>query len=185
MALLALEHSRAVYWADFAFYGAVVCGLAAALAFAAPNGEGWSLALMAAAGLGGWTLIEYLLHRFVLHGLQPFSRWHAEHHQRPSALIASPTVFSASLLLVLVVWPAWWLFGMWPGLAVTCGVLAGYLAYTVTHHATHHWNFDNAWLKRRKRAHALHHHFDKPVGFGVTSEFWDRVFGSTPRAAGR
>ena len=77
--------------------------------------------------------------------------------------------------------PAWWLFGLWPGCAVTCGVLAGYLAYTITHHATHHWNFDNAWLKRRKRSHALHHHLDKPVGFGVTSVFWDWVFGSAPR----
>lgn len=184
MSLLAFEHSKAAYRADLFFYGAVVAGLATALAIGGPAGQGASLVLLGAGGLAAWTLIEYLLHRFVLHGLRPFSRWHAEHHQRPAALIASPTVFSAGLLMALVFLPAWCVLGAWQGSAVSCGVVAGYLAYTVTHHATHHWNLDNAWLKRRKRAHALHHHLGRPVGFGVTSEFWDRVFGSAPRAVG-
>lgn len=181
MTLLALEHSKTVYWADFIFYGAVVGGLGAAVGWAAPPGQALHLALLAVAGLGAWTLIEYLLHRFVLHGLQPFSRWHAEHHRRPTALIASPTLFSASLLLSLVVLPACWMLGLWPGLALSVGVLGGYLAYAVTHHATHHWQIDSAWLKRRKRAHALHHHMRQPVNFGVTSDCWDRVFGSLHR----
>jgi sterol desaturase/sphingolipid hydroxylase (fatty acid hydroxylase superfamily) len=63
--------------------------------------------------------------------------------------------------------------------AVTLGVVAGYLAYAVTHHATHHWRSGNPWLQRRKRRHALHHH-DKTVPrcYGVTSAFWDHVFRS-------
>lgn len=184
MGLLALEHSKTVYWADFVLYGSAVGGLAAALLFCSPPGQGAELGLLAFAGLAGWTLIEYLLHRYVLHGLQPFRRWHAEHHKRPSALIASPTLFSAALLLGLVFLPAWLAFGGWGGSALSFGVVTGYLGYTVTHHATHHWNFDNAWLKRRKRAHALHHHLDQPVGYGVTSAFWDQVFGTAPRRAG-
>ena len=139
-------------------------------------------------GLAGWTVIEYLLHRFVLHGLQPFSRWHAEHHSRPTALICSPTSLSASLITVLVFLPALALAGLWPACALTFGVLTGYLAYAVTHHATHHWRSEAAWLLRRKRWHALHHRASRPPGhYGVTSGFWDHVFGSAggrPRAPG-
>ena len=185
MSLLALEHTKTVYWADFIFYGIVVTGLATVLSIAAPSGLGLQLIALGAMGLVAWTLIEYLLHRYVLHGWRPFSSWHAEHHQRPVALIASPTVFSAALLLGLVFLPAWWALGPWRGNALACGVVAGYLAYTVTHHAMHHWHFDNAWLKRRKVAHALHHHLDGPVGFGVTVGFWDRVFGTAPRTNAR
>src|SRR5665811_1327174 len=62
--------------------------------------------------------------------------------------------------------------------------LTGYLAYTITHHAIHHWHLDNTWLKRRKRWHALHHHRIEQSGcYGVTSTFLDHVFGATHRAA--
>ncbi len=180
MALLTLEHSKAAYWFDFAFYGVAVVGLGAALIFAAPATGGVLMAL-AIVGLAGWTLVEYLLHRLVLHRIEPFRSWHAAHHRRPGALIASPTLLSATLLTLLVVLPGRWLLGPWPGAALACGVLVGYLAYTVTHHALHHWRLDHAWLQHRKRAHALHHHLVEPASFGVTSGLWDRVFGTVPR----
>lgn len=48
------------------------------------------------------------------------------------------------------------------------------------HHASHHWRADSGWLKQRKCWHALHHHHtERPVCFGVTTSFWDRVFGTT------
>jgi sterol desaturase/sphingolipid hydroxylase (fatty acid hydroxylase superfamily) len=186
MRLFALEHSKRAYWADIAVYTAAVA-LGAGLLLAAPPAEAVESVLLVAAGLTGWTLIEYLLHRFVLHGLPPFDRWHARHHQRPMALIASPTLFSAFLLLTLVFLPAWLASGPWPAGALTLGVLVGYLGYTLTHHATHHWNLDSAWLKRRKRAHALHHHLGEAANYGVTTSFWDRVFRTSPaqRCIGR
>jgi sterol desaturase/sphingolipid hydroxylase (fatty acid hydroxylase superfamily) len=135
-------------------------------------------------GLAGWTAIEYVMHRFVLHGLRPFSQWHAQHHQRPVALISTPTIVSATLIAALVYLPARLLGGLWQAGALTLGVMAGYLAYAVAHHATHHWRADSAWLKRRKRWHALHHHLaDSPACYGVTTSFWDHVFGSVPRAS--
>jgi sterol desaturase/sphingolipid hydroxylase (fatty acid hydroxylase superfamily) len=75
---------------------------------------------------------------------------------------------------------------LWRACALTLGVVAGYLAYAVTHHATHHWRADNLWLQRRKRWHALHHH-DKeaPRCYGVTSAIWDHVFGSAWRRAAK
>jgi hypothetical protein len=55
-------------------------------------------------------------------------------------------------------------------------MLTGYLAYATVHHAVHHWHSDNAWLRRRKRSHALHHGgIHRPGNYGVTSAFWDHV----------
>ena len=181
MSILSFEHGPFAYRAGFALYGVAVVGLSALLVGRAPHGSGLDLIAMCAAGLAAWTLIEYLFHRFLLHGLSPFREWHAKHHARPTARIASPTLFSASLLVVLVYLPAWLLVGSWAACALTLGVTAGYLAYAVAHHATHHWRASSRWLKGKKRWHAAHHH--QGAGqlrcFGVTNSFWDRVFGTS------
>ena len=181
MNLLTLEHSKLAYRADFALYAAAVTVLAALLLLAGPGEQRLALASLALAGLAGWTVIEYALHRFVLHGLAPFRRWHAEHHDRPTALICAPTILSAAAIVILVTLPAWLLGNLWSACALTFGVLAGYLAYAITHHATHHWHADTAWLKQRKRWHALHHYVGAAGCYGVTSSFWDHVFGSVRR----
>lgn len=178
MGFFALEHSRAAYRADFVLYGVAVVGLPAFLMVAQPLRAWPELGALALLGLAGWTLIEYALHRFILHRMAPFRGWHGEHHARPTARIASPTILSAGLIFGLVFLPAIALDDVPGACALTLGVLIGYFGYAVTHHATHHWNFDNAWLKRRKRAHALHHHRAQLGHYGVTSSFWDRVFGS-------
>lgn len=183
MSLFTMEHSKAAYGADFALYGAAVVLLAAFLLVAGPHGRWLEIVVIAGLGLVSWTLIEYALHRFVMHGLQPFSRWHAEHHQRPTALICTPTILSAMLIAALIFLPALVLSGnLWGACALTFGVLVGYLAFSIMHHATHHWSADSAWLQQRKRWHALHHHSIGQSGcFGVTSAFWDYVFGSARR----
>jgi len=173
---LSLEHSTAAYRADFALYGGAVLGLGGWLALNAPEGVGLEIAAGAVAGLLSWSAIEYALHRFVLHGLQPFKRWHREHHRRPAALICAPTVLSAALIGLLVWLPAMAFMGEWLGNAFTLGVLTGYLGYAITHHALHHWKLNLGWLQRRKYWHARHHHLLQPCCFGVTSGFWDRVF---------
>ena len=183
MGLFTLEHSRAAYRADFALYGMAVSGLAAFLVAAGPQEHWLQMTALAFTGLAAWSVIEYALHRFVLHGLQPFRRWHAQHHERPTALICAPTLLSATLIATLVFLPTLLLGGLWRACALTLGVLAGYLAYASMHHATHHWRADHAWLKQRKRWHALHHHHEHHDGgppgcYGVTSAFWDHVLGS-------
>lgn len=177
MGLLSLTYSKAAYRADFAFYGALVPALAALLIVYGPRAQALEFVALTLAGLAGWTLIEYLMHRFVLHGLLPFSRWHATHHQQPKALTGAPTVLSATLIAALVFLPMLLAGDFWYACALTLGVLAGYFAYSVTHHATHHWHGDGAWLRRRRRWHALHHHRAGPPGrYGVTTAFWDHVF---------
>jgi cyclopropane-fatty-acyl-phospholipid synthase len=182
--LFALEHGKAAYGADFALYLSAVVAIAALLVVAAPPDRWLASLSLAVLGIGSWTMIEYLLHRFVLHGVAPFKAWHDEHHQRPTALICAPTILSASLILGLVFLPSLALGGVWDACALTLGMLTGYVLYAVTHHATHHWRARSTWLANRKRWHALHHHHAGQLGgYGVTTAFWDHVFGSVPRAA--
>ena len=182
MGIFTLEHSQAAYRADFILYAGAVAALAAATLALAPAHHAAHSAGLALAGVGLWSAIEYGLHRFVLHGMAPFRQWHARHHQRPAALICAPTLLSAALIVALVFLPVLLLADLWRACALTLGVVSGYLAYAVTHHATHHathhWHADNAWLKRRRRWHALHHHAGKPGYYGVTSVIWDRALGT-------
>ncbi len=174
-----MEHGKAAYRADFALYAIAVATLATLLLTVAPHSHRIGSVALVCVGLVSWTAIEYLLHRFVLHGLAPFKRWHEEHHRRPAALICAPTILSASLVLVLVFLPVLAIGGIWNACALTLGLLGGYLIYAITHHGIHHWPAKSAWLKRRKRWHALHHlDAGRLGGFGVTSAFWDHVFGS-------
>lgn len=197
MRWLTIEHSPGAYRADFCLYGIVSLALAAALLSRPPE---LRLLGCAAAGLLGWTLLEYLLHRFVLHGLPPFKRWHAEHHRRPAALIAAPTLLTAAIFLTLLL-PAIWLLGVWPAAALSFGLLNGYLAYGLAHHAIHRspvgraTRFGQRWLQRRRLWHGLHHRrmsAPLPGGiaavtqqgyYGVSSGFWDWAFRTNRRPA--
>jgi hypothetical protein len=184
MSALSIEHSSAAYRLDYIVYSMTVFGLAVALIVGAPRALAWPLLGTALSGVVVWSVMEYGLHRFVLHGLEPFSRWHAEHHRRPTALIGTPTLVSAPLFALLVTLPAVALWGVWLGSALTLGVLSGYLAYAIVHHGLHHWKSNSPWWKRRTRSHARHHHLLKPVCFGVTTGFWDGVMRTTAPSPG-
>lgn len=178
--MFALEHTRRAYWADFGIYGAAVGALGVALPLLAPRAQWAAMAALAATGLAAWSLIEYLMHRFILHGLEPFRTWHAMHHARPTALMSAPTALSASLISGLVFVPALLASTAWLAAALTLGVVAGYLAYALCHHGTHHWRPRTRWLSERKRWHAIHHRAGRGQCYGVTSTLWDRVFRTTP-----
>ena len=187
MGLLKTEQGRAGYLADFAIYTVASATLAVLLAIVAPYQRRTELLALALLGLVAWTLVEYLLHRFLLHGVRTFQAWHAEHHRRPRALIGTPIVLSAALIAALVVVPALVPGDSWRACALTFGLLVGYLVYAIVHHATHHWRVDNAWLRAIKRHHALHHSpVAAPGRYGVTSALWDVILGtngkSMPRA---
>jgi sterol desaturase/sphingolipid hydroxylase (fatty acid hydroxylase superfamily) len=179
MGVFSIEHSKASYYGDFALYSVAIVALVAYLIAISLQSHGLSTLALTLAGLAGWTLVEYVLHRFVLHGIQPFRAWHTQHHAHPTALICSPTVLSAALITGLVFVPVKLFGSLWAACAVTLGVLIGYLVYAVIHHATHHWRAKTGWLKMRKSHHALHHgHGRKVAYYGVSTTFWDRVFGS-------
>lgn len=190
MRWLTLEHSPGAYRADFYFYGSTALALGATLLLAGP--PDWRLVGWILAGALGWTLLEYLLHRFVLHGVPPFKRWHAEHHRQPRRLIAAPTLLTAALFTGLLLPTVWWP-GPWPAVALGFGLLGGYLAYGLVHHAIHlpmkptATQFGRRWLLKRRLWHGLHHRRmhrapNRPLSsgtegyYGVSSAFWDRVF---------
>jgi cyclopropane-fatty-acyl-phospholipid synthase len=179
MRLFSLEHSRAGYLADFWLFGTTVVALSGLLVMA-PIAQLPSSLVFIATGGTIWTLFEYALHRFLMHGVQPVRGWHAEHHRRPMALLGSPTLLTALVLFALVYLPVQSLTDARRAAAFTIGFLIGYLLYGAMHHAIHHWSNDNPWLRERKRWHALHHQLGRPVCFGVTSGFWDHVFGTAP-----
>jgi len=185
MTLIELEHSPSAYRLDFVLYGLTSLAMAAALVFGSPAGSAWTLVAWVLAGGLRWTLAEYLLHRFVLHGVSPFKDWHAEHHRRPTALIGTPTWITATLFVTVAALPAWALLGAWPACALTFGLLTGYLVYGLTHHATHHGvpglGRRSAWLARRRRWHAQHHAARGavlPGHYGVSLSLWDHAFGT-------
>lgn len=173
--LFTLEHGVWAYRADFALYTCATLSLLAWLLIGSPHAQWLQTCSLTVAGLLVWTAVEYGMHRFILHGVEPFRSWHAAHHARPTARIYTPTVLSASLIALLVFLPALLWGTFWQACALTLGMLAGYLTYAVTHHATHHWRARSVWLRRRKLWHARHH--QATVGcYGVTSPFWDYVF---------
>ena len=143
------------------------------------------------AGLFAWTFLEYVLHRWVLHWEPRDARLrvvrkcfpsHRPHHDAPAkerinvALQLKMTAY-LSLAFTVVVWilvlPLSW------SLALNAGILLGYQAYEYVHVACHHLPMRNAWARTLKRHHAIHHHRDETVNFGVTTTIWDSVFRTT------
>jgi sterol desaturase/sphingolipid hydroxylase (fatty acid hydroxylase superfamily) len=181
MNLFTIEQSKRVYQADFVFYGTVVGLLTMILAVDVPHEQRLKIAFLSVTGLVGWSALEYAVHRFVLHGIPPFRSWHAKHHEQPKALICAPTILTASILSMLLFTPAWAMTDLWSACGLTLGVLTGYLAYAITHHATHHWRPRGAWLRQRQKWHLIHHHAQQPCCYGVTSGIWDYLLGSLRR----
>lgn len=180
--ILSLRHSKAAYIGDFALLYACIAGLVTLLLASGVRERLAEVAAFALIGLAGWTLIEYALHRFVLHRIEPFRRWHALHHQRQRDLIFAPAILTVSAAAGLVFLPVWILGGLLRAGALMLGLLIGYVAYSATHHAVHHWSCERVWLRSRKRWHSLHHRPGLPAGhYGVTTAFWDHLFRSAPQ----
>lgn len=179
MSMWTINDSKWTYRLDFALYGIAVACMALLLALRAPVNLQWLVLMYVCAGVVAWTAIEYFLHRFVLHGLHPFSHWHEAHHAHPNAWICSSTLLSAGLIFLFVFAPAYLLLDLWRALALTLGVVVGYVMYATTHHALHHWRMPLGWLHKRKQWHALHHYCAQDACFGVTSTVWDQICGTT------
>lgn len=123
-----------------------------------------------------WTLLEYLLHRFVFHHLPWIRDMHERHHREVLALVGTPTWLSIALFLGLVFLPFLWLTDFAMASMATSGLMSGYLWYVSVHHLVHHRHpAHSSYLYTLKRNHALHH-ANEACNFGVTSRFWDDVF---------
>lgn len=132
-----------------------------------------------------WTINEYLLHRFVFHFITPnplIQKFHfvlhGVHHDYPNdpkRLVMPP---SASIPLAILFFYFYYLFFKTSIYPFYAGFLLGYLAYDMSHYLIHHSNFKNKYFRKIKERHMRHHYLDQKTQFGVTSSFWDNVFGT-------
>ncbi|MFZ6775034.1 sterol desaturase family protein [Undibacterium sp. SXout7W] len=176
MPLFTIEHSRYAIALDFIFYAFSILGLAVVLWLICPVEQRFSACLLLIAGMIGASIMEYFLHRIILHKIRPFSIWHQRHHDKPRARIGTPTIGSALLILLIVFLPITLFGNILYAVALTLGVVLGYFHYILVHHAIHHWHGHSYWLMKRKRWHALHHSRSASNCFGVTSNIWDHLF---------
>jgi cyclopropane-fatty-acyl-phospholipid synthase len=181
-----MQHTERENVADLVVQTATILLLGALLLRHGPQQQRLSLMGLVVGGLLAWTLIEYCVHRFVLHGLRPWRAWHAQHHLHPASLVYAPTMLVSALFAALVFAPLLWLGGLWLACGLTLGVLCGYLFYSLTHLAIHRRTTRNRWLRKRQRWHAEHHRGAGRAGrYGVTTDFWDRLFALASKPASR
>jgi sterol desaturase/sphingolipid hydroxylase (fatty acid hydroxylase superfamily) len=137
-------------------------------------------AVILAAGLFAWTLLEYLIHGILSHRFRTFaSPLHDVHHRDPHA------VFTVGAWIpVALVWAgALALFGRAPGVMFLSGIVAGFAAYEALHYRMHFAWPSCAWEAHLRVRHLAHHYRAPEQIFGVTTALWDRVFSSEPAPA--
>lgn len=166
---------------------------------------GWGSNLLSPLGaIGGitlglfiWSISEYLLHRFLFHMPVKGEKmerivflFHGVHHAQPqekTRLVMPPIValplagmfYGLFVLIVAIILDGeGWVAPLFKGFGI------GYLVYDLTHYATHHFPMRNGYLKFIKRYHMQHHYKTPNQRFGVSSPFWDWVFGTLPVETG-
>ena len=145
------------------------------------------IGLLFTTGLLLFTLVEYLVHRYVFH--MPASTpkkaklqytIHGVHHEYPKdkTRLAMPPVMSAVIALALL-WITTSLMGDY-AYAFLPGFVLGYSGYLFVHYITHAYPppanaFKILWIN-----HSVHHYKAQNKAFGVSSPLWDYVFGTMP-----
>ena len=137
-------------------------------------------------GLVVWTLIEYVLHRYVFHfkaksflGKSILYLFHGLHHddpQDPTRLLMPPV--PAVIYLILL----WQFFSLCIPARYLETFMAffiiGYLCYDYIHYGTHHFKMNGTIGKYLKRHHLKHHFAHEDSKYGVSSPLWDYIFGT-------
>ncbi|CAO3595113.1 unnamed protein product [Absidia cylindrospora] len=154
----------------------------------------WSSSSVTLSLFGGgvfiWSLLEYGLHRCLFHfdDHLPDAQWafllhftlHGFHHFLPMdslRLVVPPALF------VILAYPwirlAHVLFPSWMAHGIIAGGVFGYILYDMTHYYLHHAKVMSFHFKEMKKYHLAHHYKDFEAGYGITSKFWDSIFGTT------
>jgi sterol desaturase/sphingolipid hydroxylase (fatty acid hydroxylase superfamily) len=171
-----MQLTRVGYFADFYVYPLMAVTLGA-VALSLTPGRWPALGLALLVGLGGWTLLEYVMHRWIFHRAPGIRALHDAHHDDPKALIGTPTWLGVTVILAFVWTPSVWVAGLPIGCSFTAGLVLGYLGYVAVHYGTHHWHVGTrGYFSRIKRRHAIHHHVAGRGNYGVTTSLWDHVF---------
>lgn len=165
--------------AFIALWAIVLPAILVCAMFWAPTG--WA-PLLVVAGVIGWTITEYALHRFIFH-LDASSAAlkrvifviHGNHHADPNDPLRNLMPPSVSLPvggliwagLVSVIGPA----GTW----CLLGFMTGYVCYDLVHYACHQWPMKNRLARLLKVHHMRHHHLRARGNYAITGMVWDRL----------
>ena len=137
-------------------------------------------------GVLTWTLLEYVIHRYVFH-YEPKTRlgkllhfiMHGVHHDYPNdaTRLVMPPIISVPLAVLFYA-----IFFLTLGRfapAALAGFGFGYVCYDTIHYATHHFAMKRGVWRWLKQYHLRHHYQDDQAGYGVSSPLWDYVFRTT------
>jgi len=163
------------------------CGYGLPLIAVAARTHPWSTLALVAAGVAFWTLLEYLVHRFVLHGRFSDGRGlkhlvhrlldtsHGDHHQRPwDGMYING--FLDSLVLAVPLLALGWLFPLHTAPVFVATLLVSYVAEEWVHYSVHFHRFRWRYFDYIRRHHMYHHSpRGKDIAFGLTNGLWDVV----------
>jgi sterol desaturase/sphingolipid hydroxylase (fatty acid hydroxylase superfamily) len=160
------------------------------LAIAFTTTHPWIAVAFFFAGWATWTLVEYLFHRYVLHGRFPPGKGfirkflherldplHWDHHARPFDGSHISGELKDILPLFFVAAPVSFVFPVYTAPALLAGVVQSYVSEEWLHYALHFSNSRFPLFRRLKKYH-LYHHSPRGIskGYGITTRFWDGVF---------
>jgi sterol desaturase/sphingolipid hydroxylase (fatty acid hydroxylase superfamily) len=184
---------RELVVAYFTHYSIQVYFVLAALsaAVAASLAPSWREPLIGAVlALFLYPFFEYVLHRWVLHGrflyryawtAKVWKRIHYDHHQNPHDLsVLFGALYTTLPPLFLLSLPLGWaLAGPSAGFAALSAALLAFAGYEFCHCVQHlPVTPRSGWLREIKRRHLAHHFHSEQGNFGITTVWWDRVFGT-------
>lgn len=145
----------------------------------------WNIVYGLLSFIGGmllWTFMEYSLHNWVGHmagSRNDFTVSHLQHHANVNEFDPWPKkVWEAIPPVAIIATVGCLCLGWSRGLIMTVGLLVAYTHYEFLHRAIHvrePRNSYEAWARK----HHWSHHFNNPkLNHGVTTAFWDKVFGT-------
>ena len=154
-----------------------------------PSQAGTWLAI--ATGVVFFLFVEYITHRFILHGFlakfmpQAF-QGHVDHHDDPDNLefMLTPNAFNVPLHALFAVVFSVLTQSIHLGAAVMLGLGLYQLFYEWTHLISHRPVVPITGIgKKRKKMHLLHHYKSDQLWFGVTNATFDNLAGTNPPSA--
>jgi sterol desaturase/sphingolipid hydroxylase (fatty acid hydroxylase superfamily) len=140
------------------------------------------------AGLIVFTLVEYLMHRFLFHLMPKNEKQekfaytiHGVHHDYPKDKdrLAMPIPLSITLATLFFLF-----YRLIMGdlvFAFLPGFLMGYASYLWVHYMVHAFQPPKNFWKILWVHHGIHHYKDPHNAFGVSSPLWDLIFGTMPK----
>ena len=136
-----------------------------------------------AAGVATWTLLEYLIHRWMGHDRRfrrsPFGVEHVRHHIEGNYF--APTwkkLIAAAITAAILIGPAILVAGATAGAAYVLGLVTFYGMYEILHRREHTHAGIGPYGRWARRHHFHHHFVDGRRNHGVTTPIWDFVFGT-------